>query len=445
MSVRGCVATLVLVLCAGELAAQAPRREEQFIYSILAFEGRDYAGTFAQRQADTIYLVADVDNFITVRNAFVYYWPIAADWRVDTSVLDVAFEGTLELAGRSGVPQMLHTTPYTYYNVRGEYEQNWKVATDSEARAVWQHALDLNAAYFAAAQEFRQQRAVYDQRLQELAATIIAMRREGRDFADLVAEMEALEAPAEPQRPGFYTVRPVPIQQGFILNLPVGEHDVRFVTEDGSIMEGSERRIVAFEKRRAEAIGWEVVPGDKWTRPAESTTPASVLYTDGSTDLYLRPFFQQEYNDLFYEKMRRNDAKGNPALMKWVRIQQVPGAGVEITRTGAQPQVVREQPFYVEQVPGAALGYQIVRFDPEGEHAGREPSLRAFHIPLAADQRVVQLRAHDRDGRVLPTSERQVRIVSSSPVGLIPLILAAVPLVVMIVVMVRRSLRVSRG
>ena len=135
MRVRGCAAALLLVLGAGLLAAQAPRREEQFIYSVVAFNGRDYAGTFARRAADTIYLVADVDNFITARNTFVYYWPITADWRVDTSVLDVPFEGTLELAGTRGEPRTIATTPYTYYNVRGEYEQNWKVATDGEARA----------------------------------------------------------------------------------------------------------------------------------------------------------------------------------------------------------------------------------------------------------------------------------------------------------------------
>ena len=130
-------------------------------------------------------------------------------------------------------------------------------------------------------------------------------------------------------------------------------------------MEGSERRIVTFARRRAEAVGLEVIPGDKWTRPVESTSPASVLYVDGSTDLYLRPFYQQEYNDLFYEKLRRNDAKGNPGLMKWVRIQQVPGAALAVSagtarsRT-AEPRLVQEEPFVVEQIPGGALGYRIM-------------------------------------------------------------------------------------
>jgi hypothetical protein len=238
----------------------------------------------------------------------------------------------------------------------------------------------------------------------------------------------------------------VPVQQAFIINLPVGEYRIRLLTADGETMEGSERRIVTFAKRRAEAVGLEVIPGDKWTRPVQSTSPASVLYVDGSTDLYLRPFYQREYNDLFYEKMRRNDAKGNPGLMKWVRIQQVPGAAVEIAAAApaaTQSRTVREAPFFVEQVPGAALGYRIVPFDPVA-HADRQASLRAFHVPISRDRPALRVRVLDRDGGPLPSSERQVRIVAPSARARLALLLAAVPLLVMAAVLALRSRRVSR-
>jgi hypothetical protein len=182
-----------------------------------------------------------------------------------------------------------------------------------------------------------------------------------------------------------------------------------------------------------------VIPGDKWTRPVESKTPASVLYVDGSADLYLRPFFQQEYNDLYYEKMRQNDAKGNPNLMKWVRIQQVPKAGIVVRRPDREPVEVREEPFYVEQVKGAALGYRIVPYDPEGAHKDRDPSLRAFHVPLTPEDRVVRLRVQDSEGRPLQDGTRQIRVVRPSQTGFVALILALLPLVAMAVVLIRRS------
>ena len=432
---------LLLLLCAAALFADVPVREEQFIYSILAFNGKDYAGTFARQEADTIYLVADVDNFITVRNVFVYFWPITQDWKTDTSVLNVPFEGTLELSGREAEPEMLGMTPYTYYNIRGEYELNWKVAKEAEAEAAWQHYQELMDAYWQSVSDYYEKRAMYEAMLNQLTITITKMRDEGKDVSALIDTLRELKAPPEPQYPTEYIVPPVPVQKAFILNLPVGEYQIRFFTKEGQIMERSERRIVAFEKRRAEAIGLEVIPGDKWTRPVESKTPASVLYIDGSTDLYLRPFYQQEYNDLFYEKMRKNDAKGNPTLMKWVRIQQVPKARVEVTGPSSEAQMVLEEPFYVEQVKGAALGSQIVPFDPEGKHKDREPSLQAFHVPISKDQRVIRLRVQDKEGRYLPSGERQIRVITPSRVGIVSLILAACPLIAMIIVMARRSRR----
>jgi hypothetical protein len=165
---------------------------------------------------------------------------------------------------------------------------------------------------------------------------------------------------------------------------------------------------------------------------------------DGSADLYLRPFFEQEYNDLYYEKMQRNDARGNPNVMKWVRIQQVPQAGIRLSGPVGQERVIREEPFFVEQIKGASLGYRIVPFDPQGAHKDRDPSLQAFHLPILKGQPVLRLATLDKNGSPLAGGERQVRIVGSARAGVVALILALLPLAVMVAVLVGRSRRVSR-
>lgn len=439
------LALAALAALPGPLFAQVPVRQEQFIYSILAFNGKDYAGTFARRDADTIYLMADVDNFITARNTLVYFWPLSQDWKTDSSVLNVAFEGTLELfrPRRGSEPERVPATAYTYFNVQGEYELNWQVAKGAEADKAWARYQGIVDAYWQRVQKYYEQRAAYEQSLNQLTTTITRRRDQGQDVTALVEVLKGLTAPAEPEYPRDYIVPPVPVSQAFILNLPVGEYEIRFLSKDGRIMEASERKVVVFEKRRAEGVGLEVIPGDKWTRPVESKTPASVLYVDGSADLYLRPFFEQEYNDLYYEKMVRNDAMGNPNLMKWVRIQQVPKAGIEVRRPGAEAQMVREAPFYVEQIKGSALGYTIVPFDPEGAHKGNEPSLQAFHVPLDRGQKILRLRVFDKEGKALAGGERQIRVVSPSGLSILLLALALLPLAVMAAVLAARSRRVS--
>ena len=83
-------------------------------------------------------------------------------------------------------------------------------------------------------------------------------------------------------------------------------------------------------------------------------------------------------------------------------------------------------------------------FDPDGAHQGREPALRAFHVPLSARQPVLHLRVHDRDGQMLPSSDRQVRLVTPPANGWLSLLLAAVPLLAMVAALALRSRRVSR-
>jgi hypothetical protein len=421
----------LLIIGAGSLCADVPVREEQLIYTILAFNGR--------QDADTIYLMANVDNFLTVRKTFVYFWPLSGEWNTESSILDVTLDGSLELSFPDGRRKTIRPTPYTYYNVQGEYEVNWKVDRGQEAFNAWERYQHILNAYYASAEEYNRELAVYEATLNKLVTTITTMRDQGRDATKLVNSLAELSPPVEPPLPKDYIVPPVPVELAFILNLPVGEYAIRFLHVDGSVIEGSERTVVVFEKRRAQGIGIEVIPADKWTRPVESRTPASVLYIDGSTDLYLRPFFEQEYNDLQYQKMAKNDAKGNPRLMRWVRIQQVPTARLLLGLGGHPAQTVLEAPYYVEQAEGGALGYRIVPFDPQGAHKGEEASLLAFHVPIESEQRVIRVLVQDQDGRTLHGSERQIRVVKPSRRVTIALVLIPMPILVMILALIRRA------
>ncbi len=432
-------AFMLLFFAGFMLYGDVPVRKEQLIYTILAFNGKDYSPTFSGEFSDAIYLIAGVDNFLSVRKTLVYYWPITGEWKTDTESLNVLFEGRLELKTGGEDPRMLEQKKYTYYNIRGEYELNWKVDQGEKAEEAWARYQDILNAYWDSVQEYQKAKYVYDLMFQELIKKTGELREAGEDVSELLKNLETLHPPEQPEYPKEYIVPPVQVQEAFILNLPVGEYGIRLFTEEGAVMEDSERRVVVFNKRRDQGIGLEVIPGDRWTRPVESKRPASVLYMDGSTDIYLRPFFQQEYNDLFYEKLKKNDSRGNPNLMKWVRIQQVPEARIEVIGSDRNPVTVLEKPYYVEQVKGAALGYRIVPYDPEGAHKDRDPSLKAFHIAISRGERRIKLRVRDKMGNVLTGSERQIRIIRSPGTGTVLIVLALLPLLAMMIVRSRRS------
>jgi len=173
----------------------------------------------------------------------------------------------------------------------------------------------------------------------------------------------------------------------------------------------------------------------------------AVLYVNGGADLYLRPFFEDELNDLGYAKTVDNGARGNPNILRWVRIQQVPHARIIAraaarTAGGAESTIV-EQPFYVEQSKGSSLGYTIVPWDPAGPLKDREPNLIAFRVPVDASTRSISFSAADADGKPLPGSERQIRVVKGLPYAGLVLALALLPLVAMAVVLAVRVRKYS--
>ena len=425
--------------------ADVPLRTEQLIYSILAYNGRDYSGTFCGEDSDTIYLIADADNFVSVRKTFVYYWAITDELRTDTSAMNIPFKGTLVVetrgtrGARGALQRTIEMSIYTYYNVRGDYESNWMVDTGLEAINTYQKSQNEITDYYQDMETYQRQLADYNAIAGELSVKIGELRSRGEDVSSLQRQFVNLAAPAEPENPQTYTVPPVSPQIGFLFNLPVGEYDVRFVNEDGTVMETSEKRVVVFSSKRESAAGVEIIPGDRWTRSVDSRTTSSVIYVDGSTELFLRPYYQNEYVDLYYEKLVRNDSSGNPGLMRWAQIQQIPGAQIAISYGFDDATIVREQSFSIEQTSGASLGYLVVPYDPVGKHKGLDPSLQAYRLPIRDGVSRIRLQILDRDGNGITGGNREVRIISSTRWIYALLILSCIPMVAFIMVRVARS------
>ncbi|HOV64147.1 MAG TPA: hypothetical protein PLG43_09730 [Spirochaetia bacterium] len=426
----------------GVLFSEAPVRTEELIYTIVTYNGKDYSATFCREDSDTIYVHANGDAFLSVKKNFVYYWPITQEWKIDDSVLDITFEGTVEIRG-NGIEQRLKPVDYTYFNLRGEYESNWKAVEGEEAHAEWDRYLALVKDYIDAVQTYNKEKAAYETRINELFLEISALKQAGKDQTKKLAELNACTPPPEPKEPEYYLVPPVQIQRGYHVNLPEGEYTIRFLTQDGKVMSGSRKKLVVFDKRRTATIGFDVIPEDRWTMPSESNKPSSVLYVNGKTDLFIRPYIQNEYNDLYFNKLVMNDARGNPNLYRWVKIQQVPKCTVELF-TGKERAVLKEAPYVVEQVEGENLGYRIVNFEPEGAHKGKSPSIIAFRIPIReGNTKSYSFTVIDEHGTKLKGSERAIRIISGHRAVPLSIFLTAVPLFVMGCILVVRRRRLA--
>jgi hypothetical protein len=444
---RGLVLFTVLVTFGflSSLGADVPERREEFIYSIVAFQGDEYTGTFSREDSEKIYFLADRDNFLIGQNTFVYFWPITGEWRTDVQTFQHMHEGTLKISGKNIETIILKKQNYTYYVIKGEYKNELIIATGDEAVAVKEKYQQSIRDYYNAMSEYNKAQLRHKDKTMEMADLIIKKREKGEDVSDLQNELKELPPPVQPERPQQYVVPPGEVRPAFIINLPPGEYSIRHLSPEGKVFEQSDKTLVIFEANRSRGIGYEIIPGDKWTRPEESKTPSSVVYVNGSTDLYVRPFYEREYNDHYYKRLLDNNDSGNPNLMTWQRGAQIPQATIHarntLTFNKTQDIEITEKPYYVEQAKGAALGYTIVPFDPEGAHKDKDPSLKAFHIPMNPELKKVILKTENYEGDLLKGSSRQIRVIKGETDNILLLILSFVPLLAMALVFLVRKMK----
>ena len=195
---------------------------------------------------------------------------------------------------------------------------------------------------------------------------------------------------------------------------------------------------MAFGRFGEPTVGYEVIPGDKWNRPVESNSNDSVIYVDGSSDLYLIAYHQHEFIDLHYEKLVRNDARGSPGLRRRVLVQEIPDVRIAVLDSSGSVTTIERLPYFVDQERTASYGYRIVPFDPEGAHANREPSLEAFHIDLDRYGARIRVALVDGEGDVIADSMRHVRLLDESGTTGFLVLLAFLPLAVGIGVVLAR-------
>lgn len=423
-----CVALLVVIVTAAH--GDTHDRDEQLIYALTVFDGSGYSSTFSAESSDTMYLLADSDNFLTLRKTFVYYRPADDALNTDTTLLDETMDGFLEISGRNVDSQSLLMEDYTYYNLGSDGAASWRLATGPDAHLVYLDYKEKLRKYREGMDDYRLARATYDYMVNELARRIEEQTRKGGDIARLEEVLGGLVAPGRPEFPAEYTAPPVRVDRGFVVNLAAGTYRVRLVSRDGRVLEGSEKTIMAFGRIRQPTVGYEVIPANQWNRPVESTSNDAVIYIDGSSDLYLVAYHQHEFIDLYYEKLVRNDAGGSPGLRRYVFVQEIRDVRMAVLDRGGLVTTIERLPYFVDQERTGSYGYRIVPFEAEGAHVNRAPSLVAFHIDLDRYSDHIRVALADSRGNIIDDTTRHIRLLDRSTTAGVLVLFVFLPLVV---------------
>jgi hypothetical protein len=231
-----------------------------------------------------------------------------------------------------------------------------------------------------------------------------------------------------PERPQAFSDVDIPApQQAFILNLSPGTYALRLRDPSGTLVAESERRLHVIEARR-EGVGYNVIPEEKWTRPEYSDeSDDAIYYSSAGTMLYLQARRTQEFNELAYTRLTEpQNTTASQERWMWIPVEDLLERSLLITDADGFEQEIRADFYTVEQLPGYALGYKVVPFNPE---ANARPDFMAYQVSLRGDMEQYSIVVLNEAGEPVPGSGRVlVRASEALPLSAWALVLTPIVL-----------------
>jgi hypothetical protein len=403
---------LLLVLVAPVLVfAQETDRQETFVYGINAGIPDAVIGTFAPPVVDTIYLMSTETSILSPRITSVYYWPITNDYRASWNILNEVVDGKLEIMQGLQTVETIEQTTYTIHFRRGQGSAN------KPTLYIGSEAVAANAQFEADQLAYREATLAYQEARQAWLAAAREAQQQGVDPDDFPP------APLEPLPLNTFSTG---LNSGFPVQLEAGTYRMQTRAADGTIVPKSERRLVVFSPRRT-AVGYEVVPEQRWTFPEESNDLEGAILGAEDTAVYLKPFITREYPALAYARLQDpQDASVTQAgEWTWVAGEPIEDVILERVSGGRVLEQIPLQAYTVKQTPGGEFGYDILEYDSRTPEITPRVDFIGFRLPFANDNRSFSVRLRSSDNTLLLGSNRAVRVAdSNSPIllGLISML-----------------------
>jgi len=416
-----------------------PLRQEQLVYSFNVFDGKGWSGGFCPQSEDTIYLIANKYNAVSARKTLIYFWPITAKYLAAWRTLNEDVEGILEILKDGKVIEKLEKKDTVLCYPEGYWSEKVELYVGDKANEWYQKYKKAEDAYYKALEKYYEARTEYRKKLNEFFEEV-KKRREAGEKGPL--DIEIPKEPKPPEGPNFYVTNPT---KNYVINLPVGRYQIRLRAADGTIVEGSEKNILVFVARRKGGVGYKIIPGNRWTKEEECNDPANVIYAAGKNLLYFRPYWQNEYNELYHNKLLDPQNEGRIESWKWVHTEPIKDVFLLFYGEDKLLSKVEKKPYKVEQVPGPELGYNIVEFKGQ-ETSWNKPTFEGHLVTLSEDLPKQGYRVYLQkkgDKKLILESEREIRLVNKKNVDFL-YYLSIFPLIVGGIVFTVRWRRVKK-
>jgi len=433
------VFSLIKVGFAQQKPSFAPILREELVYGFNAFDGKSYSGGFVPETENTIYFIAGHDNTLSAKKTLVYFWPITAKYMAGFKSLNEDVKGTLEVLKNGKVIEKLTKEDNVLSYPEGYFGEKSLFYKKKEALKEYDKYKEAVNKYYDELKKYYDAQAEYRKKLDKFFKEV-KKRREAGEKGPL--NIEIPKEPKPPKGPNFYVTQP---KKDFILNLPVGKYKIRLRAKDGTIVEGSEKNVVVFTSRRTGGVGYEIIPGNKWTKKESCNDPAMIIYAAGKNVLYFRPYAQDEYNELYHNKLIDPQNEGREEKWIWVHTSPIKNVFLLFFSQGKLIKKIDKKPYYVKQIPGAELGYNILEYNKK-DFPYQKPTFEGYQLDLSPQLKKTGYQIYlqkKSENTPLAKSERGVRLLRKKNSQFL-YYLSLLPLVVGAIVFIQRRRKVKK-
>lgn len=400
---------------------QSGKGSEEVVYNLDLFNGKSYTpGVFSPLKANTIYIIANVNNVFSPEITMVYFWPVTGEYVADWFALDEYIGKTLEILKEGKVISSLEKQKYTLIY----REKNYILAVGKEATDAYQEYKDAQEAfsqYWKDYMDYQQEVAEYESK-----------KAEGEK------NLKEPEPPEEPQRPTAEVAEPL---DAFIVNLKEGKYKIRVRDDKGEIIKGTEKDLVVFSGKVA--VGYQIVRKDNW--PVRCDNPLETIYVAGKDVLYFTPVLEVGYDNFYYTKLLNPQAIGGvKGAWSWVYRGPVMDATLDFSKDNRILKKEELLKYYIELIPGYALGFNILKYDEENPPEGSPTQLMSYKVELK-EKGGYRIELVDSAGEVILGSAREIKMVREENTGIVYIpALLSLPFGLVVFVMRRRKRSVPR-
>jgi len=420
------ILTVFLILFISNCYAYQNENKEEFVYELSLWNGKNFDFTFCPQAIKEIYMIADEYNIFNLKKTQVYYWPMTKEYKANWYKKNEMINGSLEILKNNKVIKNIEPKIYSFkYNT---ITQETELLIEKEAQESYNKFEEEQNKYLESIRNYYMEMKNYEEDIYSLPKKEDELKRK-------FINKNISNKPKMPKPLREFVSKP---KKGFILKIDKGEYEIIFRDEIGKALQGIKKKLIVFTKRRS-GIGYKMFSEKRWIDSYNSNELGDILYLEGNQTVFIKPFNAVEYPELGYSKISRLSYNESRKLSKdvwnWTYLSpRCQEEKLELIKGDDIIYEANQKSYYIKQIPGYALGYEIVE---ALEDDSNLQTFSGYKIEINNAGKYI-IRMIDKNNNILVNSIRQIRpIFSQNTIWLF--LISIIPILIGIIILLNNK------